>query len=184
MVSTIIWNSNSRTYKDSIFSSFVGLHRFFWVKLRTKVGLSTFFLTKYSCRKFVFSRDLDILISYRMAQFYYFLSIIPSPWLKKILRFNILKSSRMVQFSYFLSIIPSPPTVEENFEIWPSGKLQNGSIFYFLSIIHSPWLKKILRFNILKSSRMVQFSYFLSIIPSPWLKKILKFHILKSSRMA
>ena len=31
--------------------------------------------------------------SSRMAQFYCFTSIIPSPWLKKILKFNILKSS-------------------------------------------------------------------------------------------
>ena len=64
--------------------------------------------------------------------------------------------------------------VEENFEIWDSEKFQNGSIL----LLYSPWLKKILRFDILKSSTMVQFYYFLSIILSiyhsltPLLKKI------------
>ena len=45
--------------------------------------------------------------------------------------------------------------------------------YYFLSIIPSPWLKKIWRFDILKTSKMSQFYYFLSIIPSPWLRKFL-----------
>ena len=110
------------------------------------------------------------------------LSIIPSPWLKKILKFDLLEISRKVQFSYFLSIIPSPPTVEENFEIWPSGKLQNGPIF-LRSINHSfTMIDFFLDLTFQKSSRIVQFSCLL-IIPSTWLKKILRFNILKSSRM-
>ena len=47
--------------------------------------------------------------------------------------------------------------VEENFEIQPSEKHQNGSILLILLIIPSPWLKKFLKFNILKSLGMAQF---------------------------
>ena len=96
--------------------------------------------------------------------------------------------------------------VEENFEIWPPEMLQIDSIlllcvlhyftmveekfefdlkclrltqfYYFLSYITSPWLKKILKFDLLKCSRLTQFYYFLSpYITSPWMKKILKFDL-------
>ena len=54
---------------------------------------------------------------------------------------------------------------------------------YFLTIITSPWLKKILKFDVLKHSRLVQFRYIMRIINSPWWKKIFKFKFSKSSRL-
>jgi hypothetical protein len=67
-----------------------------------------------------------------MVQFSYFLSVIPSPWLKKNLRCDILQNDSIL----LLSINHSFTVVEENFEICHSEKLQNGSIL-LLSINHS-----------------------------------------------
>ena len=50
--------------------------------------------------------------------------------------------------------------VEENFEIWLSETLQIGIIVLLFHII-SPWLKKILKFDFLKRSRLRVFYYFL-----------------------
>ena len=58
-----------------------------------------------------------------------------------------------------------------------------GTREYFVIINPSSWLKKFLKIDILKGSRMAQFYYFLSTIPSSWLKKFLRFDILKSSKM-
>ena len=94
--------------------------------------------------------------SSRMAQFYYFLSIIPSPWLKKFLKFNILK------------------------------KPQNGSVLlisYTILLIHHGW-RKFWNSTFWKAPEWLNFTNFISIIPSPWWKKFLKFNILKSLGMA
>ncbi len=45
--------------------------------------------------------------------------------------------------------------VEENFEIWLSETHQNDLILLFSGVvIPSPWLKKILKFDFLKHTRM------------------------------
>ena len=62
------------------------------------------------------------------------------------------------------------------------GHFEGPDLLTFITL--SPCLKKILKFNNLKSCRTAQFYYFLSIISSPWLKNILRFDLLKSYRMA
>ncbi len=100
------------------------------------------------------------------------------PWLKKILKFNILKPSQVdsIFTNVWLSLLyhyltfwnaPEWPNftvfwsnhtfimVEENFEVWLSKTLQKGLILLSSGvIIPSPWLKKILKFDFLKRSRM------------------------------
>ena len=53
--------------------------------------------------------------------------------------------------------------VEEYFEIWPSGMPQIDSILPLSDIRYtSPWLKKILKFGLLKYPRLTLFYYSLS----------------------
>ncbi len=77
--------------------------------------------------------------------------------------------------------------VDENFEIRISETSQNGSILllFFHSHTFTTVDMKILKFDILKRSRMAQFYYnSVIVIPLPWLKKILKFYFLERLKMA
>ena len=112
--------------------------------------------------------------------------VIPSPKMKKILKFDSLKRLRIVLF-YFLSESYTFTMVEEHFEIWLLAMPMDSLIllFYFAIIIISPWLKKIMKFDFPKHLRIILFyTVFCMVMPSPWLKKTLKLDFLKRPRIA
>ncbi len=96
--------------------------------------------------------------------FVYFLTII----------IGVLKFSRLIWFVfalifYFVTIIIS----HFWFGIPMKGNPKYKSLLTYQFIISS-WLKKILKLEVLKCSRLIWFLYYLTIIISPWLKKILR----------